>query len=200
MGASSSKATRSLPKRVTTPAWSGARASRPADPVAASESKKEVIHQDSKDPQFLSNLGRLGPVRVDHHMHAVRPVRQVIGRRCSLRQFAFFNQAVLANHMFNSRLQSETEAASSTPTLNRIHAARLSHLLDERKSIRTTRDVEFLAQRFGVELGKLDAIAKFLSTPSVAQASVVRLSTRDGDNRQIMKAVWMEPRLKNSPM
>lgn len=182
MGASSSKATRSLPKRVTTPAWSGARASRPADPVAASESKKEaVIHQDSKDPQFLSNLGRLGPVRVDHHMHAVRP-------------------AVLANHMFNSRLQSETEAASSTPTLNRIHAARLSHLLDERKSIRTTRDVEFLAQRFGVELGKLDAIAKFLSTPSVAQASVVRLSTRDGDNRQIMKAVWMEPRLKNSPM
>ncbi|KAJ7470572.1 hypothetical protein FB451DRAFT_342194 [Mycena latifolia] len=180
MGASSSKATKSLPKRVTSPPWSGARAPRPADPLAeaASESKNDVIDRDSKDPQFLSKLGQLGQVRVDHHMHA----------------------AALATHMFNSRVQSETEADSPMPTLNRVQAPKLSRLLDERKTIRTTRDMEFLAKRFDIESEKLDAIAKFLTTPSVHQNSMVRVAGKDGEERQIMKAVWIEPRLKNAPM
>jgi hypothetical protein len=39
-----------------------------------------AIEEDSKDPQFMSNLNRLGPVRVEHqhvlrpHMHTVWPV------------------------------------------------------------------------------------------------------------------------------
>jgi hypothetical protein len=37
-----------------------------------------VIQQDSKDPQFLSKLNQLGPVRVDHHMQTVRTVRPVL--------------------------------------------------------------------------------------------------------------------------
>ena len=32
------------------------------------------IRRDAQDPHFLANLSRLGPVRVDHHMKAVRPV------------------------------------------------------------------------------------------------------------------------------
>ncbi|KAJ6546495.1 hypothetical protein DFH09DRAFT_1249056 [Mycena vulgaris] len=181
MGASSSKITRSLPKRVTTPPWSGARAPRPADSLseAASESKNDVIAQDSKDPHFLAKLNQLGPVRVDHHMHAVRP-------------------AALANHMFNSRVQSETEAAAPIPTQNRVQAPKLSRLLDERKSIRTQRDMEFLAKRFDIDLEKLDAISKFVTTPSVHENSTIRVMAKDGEERQITKAVWMEPRLKNA--
>ncbi|KAJ7738490.1 hypothetical protein DFH07DRAFT_840984 [Mycena maculata] len=178
MGSFSSKATRTLPKRVTTPPWSGARVPRPADSVAeaASETKNDAIEQD---PQFLSKLSQLGPVRVDHHMYAVRPAAQT-------------------NHMFNSRVQSENEAAAPTQTLNRVQAPTLSRLLDERKSIRTRRDMEFLAQRFGLEVEKLDAIAKFLSTPSVHQNSAVRVTGESGDEKQIMKAVWVEPRLKDA--
>ncbi|KAJ7694176.1 hypothetical protein B0H17DRAFT_1058052 [Mycena rosella] len=179
MGASSSKATKSLPKRVTTPPWSGARAPRPTDPLAeaANQSKNDATLE--RDPQFLSKLSQLGPVRVDHHMHAVRP-------------------AALANQMFNSRVQSEAEAASPTPTQNRVQASTLSHLLDERKSIRTKRDMEFLAKRYGVDLEKLDAIAEFISTPSVHRNSVVRVAGKDGEERQLMKAVWMEPRFKDA--
>ncbi|KAJ6513861.1 hypothetical protein C8R47DRAFT_1092134 [Mycena vitilis] len=181
MGASSSKATRSLPKRVTTPPWSGARVPRPADSLteAASESRNDVIDQDSRDPQFLSKLNELSPVRVDHHMQTVRTTD-------------------LAYRMFNSQVQSENEAAAPTPTQNRVQAPILSQLLDERKSIRTKRDMEFLAKRYGVDLEKLDTMAKFLSTPSIHQNSTVRVAGKDGQERQIMKAVWVEPRLRNS--
>ena len=34
-----------------------------------------AIERDAADPDFLSNLSRLGPVKVDHHMQTVRPVR-----------------------------------------------------------------------------------------------------------------------------
>ncbi|KAJ7090061.1 hypothetical protein C8R43DRAFT_1142141 [Mycena crocata] len=171
MGSSSSKATRSLPKRVSTPPWSGARAARPVDslPDSASETKNEAIQQDSKDPQFLSKLSQLGPVRVDHHMQA----------------------AALANHMFNSRVQSENEAAAPTPTQNRLPAQTLSRLLDERKSIRTRRDMEFLAKRFGLDVEKLDAVSQCLSTPSVHQ-NTTRVVDKDGNEKQIMRASCMD--------
>jgi len=98
--------------------------------------------------------------------------------------------------MFDSRVQSENEAAAPIPTQNRLQAPRLAMLLDERKSIRTRRDMEFLAQRFGVDLEKLDAIAKFVSTPSVQANSAVRVASKDGQEKQIIKAVWVDPRLK----
>ncbi|KAF8212430.1 hypothetical protein K438DRAFT_1567257 [Mycena galopus ATCC 62051] len=170
MGALSSKATRSLPKRVTTPPWSGARAPRAVDSLTqtASETKNDVIEQDSKDPHFLSKLNQLGPVRVDHHMQTVRT-------------------AELAKQMFDSRIQSESEAAASVPTQNRLQATKLTSLLDERKSIRTRRDMEFLTQRFGIDLEKLDAISKFVSTPSVKANSAVRVASKDGQEKQIIK-------------
>ncbi|KAJ7046589.1 hypothetical protein C8F04DRAFT_1061008 [Mycena alexandri] len=180
MGSSSSKATRSLPKRVTTPPWSGARAPRSVDPLkeAASKIKNDVIDQDSKDPQFLSKLNQLGPVRVDHHMQTIRT-------------------AELAKQMFNSRSQSENEAAAQNPTQNRIRAPQLSRLLDERKSIRTRREMEFLAARYGLDLEKIDAIAEFLSTPSVHENSALQIG-KDGEERTLLRAVWMEPQLRSS--
>lgn len=38
------------------------------------ELDKLAIERDSQDPHLLANLNRLGPVRVDHHMQAVRLV------------------------------------------------------------------------------------------------------------------------------
>ncbi|KAK7015021.1 hypothetical protein R3P38DRAFT_2544126 [Favolaschia claudopus] len=177
MGSSTSKAAKTLPKRVTTPPWSGARLPRASDlgREAVSETRTDAIEQDSKDPQFLSKLNQLGTVKVDHHMQTVRT-------------------ADLTKKMFDSRVQSETQADSATHTQNRLHATRLTLLLNERKSVRTRRDMEFLAQRYGVDLNKLDAIAKFVSTPSVQANSGLRVQTSDGQEQRIMTAVWVEPR------
>ncbi|KAJ7063125.1 hypothetical protein C8F01DRAFT_58277 [Mycena amicta] len=174
MGASSSKTLRVLPKRPANnphAPWSGARSPRPADSFArASETKDEGILQDSKDPQFLSKLSQLGQVRVDHHMQTVKL----------------------------SRLQRENDATSTTPTLNHVPAPILSRLLDDRKTLHTQRDMEFLAKRFGVDLEKLDAVSMFVSTPSVHANSAQRVVQQDGDDRYIMQAVWIEPYLRNA--
>jgi len=132
-----------------------------------------VIDRDSKDPQFLSKLNQLGPVLVGHRMQVARP-------------------AASANHMYNSHLLSENEAAN--PPQNRVQASRLSQLLDERKSIRTERDMEFLAKRFGVDLEKLESISKFVTTPSVHANALVK----DGGDKRIMKAVWINPHLRGA--
>jgi hypothetical protein len=101
MGSVSSKGARaSSRKNGKVPSWTGARI-RPHEPKVsplptarqpwASETKDEgsaslvpnlyaqpnqikAIQRDAKDPQFLANLNRLGPVRVDHHMQTIRTV------------------------------------------------------------------------------------------------------------------------------
>src|ERR1700691_1385309 len=102
MGATSSKAARKLPKRTETPSWAGGRTTNPVvtesqRPVGPrpSETKNEgrfmflnvptcdhwtdfpAIDREARDPQLLSNLSRLGPVRVDHHMQSYRLVSTV---------------------------------------------------------------------------------------------------------------------------
>jgi hypothetical protein len=43
-----------------------------------SELRELAIEKDAQDPDFLANLSRLGPVRVDHHMQTVRLVSLII--------------------------------------------------------------------------------------------------------------------------
>ena len=101
MGSSSSKpAARKLAR--APPAWAGARTPNVGEhphPHArqnplASETKDESacglpyggtfldhaldITRDSRDPQFLANLTKLGAVTVDHHMQTIRPVCDLI--------------------------------------------------------------------------------------------------------------------------
>jgi hypothetical protein len=42
-----------------------------------------AVEADAKDPQFMSKLSQLGPVRVDHHMRSVRSVRDLSSTECS---------------------------------------------------------------------------------------------------------------------
>jgi hypothetical protein len=42
--------------------------------LSIADSQFSAIEKDAVDPDFLSNLNRLGQVRVDHHMQTVQPV------------------------------------------------------------------------------------------------------------------------------
>ncbi|KAF7322821.1 hypothetical protein HMN09_00061400 [Mycena chlorophos] len=170
MGSASSKAARSLPKR---PAAKQTPWPRPTEVPGASETKNQAIIQDSKDPQFLAKLSQLGQVRVDHHMQTVQ----------------------LASA---ARIEAESDALSSSPTLNRIPAPTLGRLLDERKTVRTRRDMEFMAKRFGLDIDKLDTVTRYVNTPSVRAGSEQRIVQEDGDEKFIFPAVWIEPQLKNT--
>ncbi|TFK42881.1 hypothetical protein BDQ12DRAFT_297172 [Crucibulum laeve] len=186
MGSLPSKAARKLPKRTETPSWAGARTPHPdhlpTGRSAASETRTEAIEKDAGDPHFLANLNRLGPVKVDHHMKTVRA------------------EAETTHRLFKSRAQSEFEGASSQPTKNFIHAPSLSELLDERKGAKTREDLEILAEKYGIDVERMENLTRFVNTPSVDRGATVKTVGKDGDESIIIPAVWIEPSIKESPV
>ncbi|TFY78019.1 hypothetical protein EWM64_g5994 [Hericium alpestre] len=176
MGSAASKAARKLPKSVTSkaaPPWAGARA--PAEgphdaaqrPLAA-ETKDEGILQDAQDPQFLANLNRLGPVRVDHHMQSVKLQENV-------------------QQQFKTRADSEVQASSSHAPRNRLLAASLSELLEQRKYLATRDELAKLADQHGIDPDKLENVARFVNTPTVEEGSVIRSVDENGEEKLTMR-------------
>ncbi|KAG6872808.1 hypothetical protein C0995_006407 [Termitomyces sp. Mi166 len=188
MGGAASKVGRRLPKRTEAPSWAGARTPHPSDPPPektlsnrrASERRTQEVERDAHDPHFLANLNRLGPVRVDHHTQAVRPSAA----------------AEETSQLFRSRVESENEASSTSPVHNRLHAAALSYLLDERKSARSTQDTERLVKQYGIDASKLENLARYVSSPSVQSGSEKRMVEKDGEESVTIQAVWVDPHLQ----
>ncbi|KAK0210571.1 hypothetical protein DFS33DRAFT_302884 [Desarmillaria ectypa] len=177
MGAASSKAARKYPKMAERPSWAGARTPRTADTTTrlrASEVKNEDVERDAQDPHFLSNLNRLGQVRVDHHMQSFQP-------------------AASKSSVLSSRARSELEETSSTG--RNVYAATLSSMLNQRKSCTTRLDIENLARNYKIDVQKLESISKFVNSPSVDSSSVVKTVDEDGNESRSMLAVWIKPNI-----
>ncbi|KAI0062380.1 hypothetical protein BV25DRAFT_1870471 [Artomyces pyxidatus] len=189
MGSASSKAARTLPKTASKPppSWAGTRtpgfgdapAAEAARRPLASETRSEAIEKDSRDPQLLANLSRLGPVRVDHHMQTIR------------------TQETHTNRLFRSRARSEEDAAGAQTPRNRLWGYALAELLDERKTVGTREEYGQLAERFGMDAEKLDSVARYVNSPSIREDSVKRVIGEDGEERVTMTAEWREPVIVN---
>ncbi|KIP09276.1 hypothetical protein PHLGIDRAFT_126432 [Phlebiopsis gigantea 11061_1 CR5-6] len=180
MGSASSKAARQLPKTATKPVWAGARtpgSGQPAAhapptpsralPAAASDTRTEAIEQDAGDPDFLAKLHTLGAVKAVNH----------------------------AQHVHAVRLQAEREAGAAQPARNRLLAAALHDVLEERKHARGPADVDRLTRRYEIDADHLDRLARYVTTPAVDPASVQRVLKGDGSEVTTMKAMWTEPSL-----
>ncbi|KAF8163010.1 hypothetical protein B0H34DRAFT_794760 [Crassisporium funariophilum] len=182
MGSSASKAARKYPQRQGVPGLgatgAGSKAteagavprSRPADNVHG----REALEKDGGDPDFLAMLNRLGPVRVDHHMQTVRPEHSNTTR------------------LFESRNESESQASSSQPVQNHLYSSALSELLDRRKSASTTQDLERLSKEFGLDLGDLERLARFVNSPSVSSSTIRPVGEKE-DQGFTITAAWIEP-------
>ncbi|KAK1232982.1 hypothetical protein PQX77_003896 [Marasmius sp. AFHP31] len=184
MGSASSKAARKLPKRSEVPSWT---ASRPAVPPhsnvgtrngrpLASETKDEAITQDSRDPHFLANLNRLGPVNVNQPPQLMRTASVEKSRQ-----------------LLESRLRADQEASSSIPARNRVSAPTLSTLLDRRKSARSQDEVDALVQKYGIDPAKFGAVSRYVNSPSIQGGSTLRTVGKDGEENVSVLAVWVEP-------
>lgn len=182
-----SKAARTLPKEKK-PSWAGSRTplkhdstqetrrSMPSRPLAF-ENRTDAVEADAKDPQFMSKLNQLGPVRVDHHMRSVRPADYI-------------------QQMHRSRLQSEVEALPSHSTQNRLLASSLSELLEARKVVKSQADLQALAEQYHTDVTKLVELATFINTPSIDESTIVRSKNQDGEETLTMKARWIDPKLE----
>ncbi|KAG7452689.1 uncharacterized protein BT62DRAFT_1070429 [Guyanagaster necrorhizus] len=178
MGAASSKAAKKYPKMAEKPSWAGARTPRTAETIPrprASEVKNQDIERDAQDPHFLSNLNKLGPVRVDHHMQSFQP-------------------AASKSSMLRSRARAEMEETSSAG--RNVYAATLSSMLNQQKSCTTRLDIETLARNYKIDIQKLKSISKFVNSPSVDSSSLVKTVDKDGNESRSMLAVWIKPNLR----
>ncbi|KAG8217472.1 hypothetical protein J3R82DRAFT_5617 [Butyriboletus roseoflavus] len=183
MGSAPSKAARKLPK--AKPSWAGSRvpATATAEPVhprperpLAFESKNEAIKRDAKDPHFMENLNQLGPVRVDHHMQTVRAANDM-------------------QNMYRSRIRSEAEAASLQSAKNRLLASSLTELLEARKSITESVELETLAKVHHIDTAILQRLGRVVNTPSIDESTVVRTTDERGEESLTMMAHWVDPAL-----
>lgn len=57
----------------------------------------------------------------------------------------------------------------------------MSYLFDERKSARSTQDIERLAKEYGIDASKLENLARYVSSPSVQSGSEKRTVEKDGE-------------------
>ncbi|KAH9977117.1 hypothetical protein BGW80DRAFT_835695 [Lactifluus volemus] len=182
MGSVSSKGARTSSRKFDkVPSWTGAR-TQPHNPKAsplptarqpwASETKDEAIQRDAKDPEFMANLNRLGPVRVDHHMQTIK------------------TQGSLVKELFESRSRAEEEESNDRGSLrNRLHVSSLVRLLEERRdldladggggpaaagsqsvsvNVRKASSL-LLAEKYGMDVEKVERLVRFVNVPSVRE-------------------------------
>jgi len=126
----------------------------------------------------MEKLNQLGPVRVDHHMQTVRAASDT-------------------RNMYQSRMRSEAEASSLQSTKNRLLASSLTELLEARKSITNSAELETLAKRYHIDAAKLGQIS-VVNTPSVDERSVVRTTDKHGEESLTMMAHWIDPVLSRA--
>ncbi|KAJ4488155.1 hypothetical protein J3R30DRAFT_3433449 [Lentinula aciculospora] len=173
MGNATSKAARKFPKRAEPPTWTSTASS---SPQAFPKRPDQSIEQDAQDSNYMSNLARLGVAKVDHHMQAVRPHQK-------------------SREMIESRVQSEEEAASMHPSRNHIQASTLSYLLDKSKSHASRQEIRELADKYNVDIEKIEGLSRYFTTPSINPNSVVRkVRNEDGEEELSVLAIWVEYR------
>lgn len=85
------------------------------------------------------------------------------------------------NRLFQSRAASEEEASSLKPSKNHLFAGSLQELLNERKSARTDKDLQKLAAKYGVDVAKMESLARFLTSPSVDKSSTTKTVDKNGE-------------------
>jgi len=79
---------------------------------------------------------------------------------------------------------------------NQIYAANLSELLDKRKAAKSTQDLERLGKEYGIDVAKLESLARFVTSPSVNGATAKKTVDKDGQEHLTISAVWAEPKFR----
>jgi hypothetical protein len=88
------------------------------------------------------------------------------------------------NRLHQKRTQSEVEAASYPR--NRLLSATLSDLLDERKRAVSPKELESIANKYDIDIVKLESLARFVNSPTVGKGTSVHVRNRDASREQMI--------------
>ena len=98
--------------------------------------------------------------------------------------------------ILRSRELSEQQASESS-TRNRIVAASLAELLEERKYVKNKRDQEALVRRYNIDMDVFQRLTATVNVPSVSQESLRREVGKDGQER-LLRNVGIIPLCRGS--
>lgn len=131
------------------------------------------MRNDGQDHQLLARLQQLGQVEV--------PRGKVVYQKSN----PMLN--ILAARQKNSNLEEDANVSAqqasqgvvNVGTLkNRLNAASIVALLDERKECKTRREMEQLALAYDVDIIVLDQLARYINSPSVLEGKAALLNRR----------------------
>jgi len=114
------------------------------------------------DPQLVANLTRLGPVKVDHGMHGLKPT------------------GVNASRILNIQKQSETEAQAGETKRNHVQAPSLFDALARLQVTKDEQTVERLAGEYNLDGRVLSELGKTLNVPTPDETTARTVVDEDG--------------------
>jgi hypothetical protein len=114
------------------------------------------------DPQLLANLIRLGPVKVDHGMHGLKP------------------SGVTASRILNTQKQSEAKARRGERDRNNLQASSLFEALAQLQEAKDEQTMEKLAERYNLDAKVLRELGKTVNVPTPDEASARTVVDEDG--------------------
>jgi crotonobetainyl-CoA:carnitine CoA-transferase CaiB-like acyl-CoA transferase len=89
--------------------------------------------------------------------------------------------------VLKSRPRSESEkSVSHDTTHNHLEVSALFDLLEERKLVRNHQGLVQLAERYGVDLEKLENVARYVNTPSIDEGTRVKRIGENGEETVTM--------------
>jgi hypothetical protein len=92
-----------------------------------------------------------------------------------------FLQGDHVNRMYEARAHSEVQATMSHATRNRIHSSVLSDLLDQRKHATSSKEVASLANKYGMDIAKLESLSRFVNTPTIGEGTTTTVKYENGE-------------------
>lgn len=100
-------------------------------------------------------------------------------------------QASDIQNMYRSRVRSEAEASSLQSTKNRLLASSLTELLEARKSITGSAELEALAKQYHIDVAKLEQISRAVNTPSIDESTAIRTTSKHGEESLTMMVIQL---------
>lgn len=94
--------------------------------------------------------------------------------------------------MHQTRSQSEIEATPSHRIRNRIVSRALSELLDERKKTNSLKELESIANKYDMDIGKLERLARFVNSPTIGESTTTRTAETNGEQIIITSTVSLK--------
>ncbi|KAI9632322.1 uncharacterized protein MKK02DRAFT_40625 [Dioszegia hungarica] len=137
-------------------------------PGFSGEKDSEVL-RDGRDPQFMSNLSRLGQVRIHD-----------AGR--------FVETPALAQRTLSSRTSLLT-TPTQLPPPGHLTPPLLSSLLDKLKSLPPGGDPAPLYAEYSMDAKTMEGVRRWVNSPSIGEEDV---EIKDGERVVELRAVWVD--------